>query len=316
MKGGAGPRRPAAAPGRGGRARRRRGPPPAALRRVGLRGLRPRRRLARRRLERAAGPRGSGGPAERERVLAGELIDAGQGRLRGVDEALDRAGRPSSAASGTCPRTSPSRSRRRRCRPTVPRSPGRSPPRSRRTPSWPPREVARGASRRRPAAARWSRETLEALLDEKLSRREVKDIQSGYKDPDRFEKWLDGPPGAGPLRRSDRAADGEGLNVGAPPGRRLVIRCDCGHDFCPPRPELEDGGARSSFATTDETLGEIYPRMAGTATPTGWSCASSTVRRAPASSRPRRCRPGYPVVHEFLPDIEGFYRGWLGREIP
>ena len=42
------------------------------------------------------------------------------------------------------------------------------------------------------------RETLEALLDEKLTRREVKDIQSGYKDPDRFEKWLassrNGPP--------------------------------------------------------------------------------------------------------------------------
>ena len=34
------------------------------------------------------------------------------------------------------------------------------------------------------------RETLEALLDEKLSRREVKEIQSGYKDPDRFDKWL------------------------------------------------------------------------------------------------------------------------------
>jgi len=26
--------------------------------------------------------------------------------------------------------------------------------------------------------------------------------------------------------------------------------------------------------------------------------------------------PGYPVVHDFLPDIEGFYRGWLGKEVP
>lgn len=26
--------------------------------------------------------------------------------------------------------------------------------------------------------------------------------------------------------------------------------------------------------------------------------------------------PGYPVVHEYLPDIEGFHRGWLGREVP
>jgi acetone carboxylase gamma subunit len=26
--------------------------------------------------------------------------------------------------------------------------------------------------------------------------------------------------------------------------------------------------------------------------------------------------PGYPVVHEFLPDLEGFYDAWLGREMP
>jgi len=24
----------------------------------------------------------------------------------------------------------------------------------------------------------------------------------------------------------------------------------------------------------------------------------------------------HAVVHEFLPDIEGFYRGWRGREVP
>lgn len=26
--------------------------------------------------------------------------------------------------------------------------------------------------------------------------------------------------------------------------------------------------------------------------------------------------PGYPLTHDFLPDVEGFYRGWLGRELP
>ena len=26
--------------------------------------------------------------------------------------------------------------------------------------------------------------------------------------------------------------------------------------------------------------------------------------------------PGYPVLHEYLPDITGFYTGWLGREVP
>ena len=46
-------------------------------------------------------------------------------------------------------------------------------------------------SSRRPSAGKpLERETLEALLDEKLTRREVKEIQSGYKDPDRFDKWI------------------------------------------------------------------------------------------------------------------------------
>ncbi len=26
--------------------------------------------------------------------------------------------------------------------------------------------------------------------------------------------------------------------------------------------------------------------------------------------------PGYPVVMDFLPDIEGFYTQWLGRPVP
>ncbi len=42
----------------------------------------------------------------------------------------------------------------------------------------------------KPVGRTLERDTLEAMLDEKLSRREVKEIQSGYKDPDRFDKWI------------------------------------------------------------------------------------------------------------------------------
>jgi acetone carboxylase gamma subunit len=28
------------------------------------------------------------------------------------------------------------------------------------------------------------------------------------------------------------------------------------------------------------------------------------------------CTPGYPIIHDFLPDLQGFYSGWLGRDIP
>jgi acetone carboxylase, beta subunit len=66
---------------------------------------------------------------------------------------------------------------------------------------------------------------------------------------------------------------------------------------------------------TDELLEEIYPRMA--------HCDPEWMELrefyCPLSGRlleTEAVTPGYPVVHEFLPDIEGFYRGWLGREIP
>ncbi len=70
------------------------------------------------------------------------------------------------------------------------RSPARSTPR---TPRRLPRAVrparrTRGRARGDRRAPR--RGDARALLDEKLSRRAVKDIQSWIKDPDRFDKWV------------------------------------------------------------------------------------------------------------------------------
>jgi len=158
-------------------------------------------------------------------------------------------------------------------------------------------------------------ETLGDMLDEKLPRRTVKAIQSGYKDPDRFDKWLavlqeraewDDPivlPAGEGLNIVRRSSDGE-----------LVTRCDCGHDFCG-YDENWKMEAVVHVRDDDESMREIYPKM-GHAAP-GWmelrefycpDCARQLEVEAVA--------PGYPVVHEFLPDVEGFYDGWLGRELP
>ena len=106
---------------------------------------------------------------------------------------------------------------------------------------------------------------------------------------------------------------GEGLSIVATPGGH-VIRCDCGHDFC-----AWDGNwkrhALIRVRDTEEALREVYPAMAHC--DPDWqelreyhcpSCARQLEVEAVA--------PGYPVVHEFLPDLEGFYRDWLGRELP
>jgi acetone carboxylase gamma subunit len=181
-------------------------------------------------------------------------------------------------------------------------------------------------------------ETLGAMLDERLSRREIKDIQSGYKDPDRFEKWIavlqervpydepivlpmgEGlnvvrasadPAGSGRAPAAEASDDGGSRPAPEPGG--LVVRCDCGHDFCPPHRNWKMEAVVYVRDDADKLL-EVYPKMAHC--DPEWMelrefYCPSCARQLETEAVP----PGYPVVHEFLPDIQGFYRGWLGREL-
>jgi len=155
--------------------------------------------------------------------------------------------------------------------------------------------------------------TLAALHDERLTRTEVRDIQSGYKNPDRFEQWVALLQARAPWSAPIVLPFGEGLNIVAAGGAH-VVRCDCGHDFCSWQ-ENWKMHASIRVRDSDEALREVYPRMAHC--DPAWqelreyhcpSCARQLEVEAVA--------PGYPVVHEFLPDLEGFYRAWLGRELP
>jgi acetone carboxylase gamma subunit len=158
------------------------------------------------------------------------------------------------------------------------------------------------------------RETLADLVDERLPRQQVRAIQSGFKDPDRFEKYV-------ALLQERVAWDdpivlpfGEHLYVVAKPGGSFVVKCDCGNEFCAHTDnwKLE---ALINVRKTDDSLREIYP---------------SKMHGDPAWNELREyfcpgCRtlleveavpPGYPVVHDFVPDLDAFYGQWLGRALP
>ncbi|MET0767734.1 MAG: acetone carboxylase subunit gamma, partial [Aeromicrobium sp.] len=159
------------------------------------------------------------------------------------------------------------------------------------------------------------RATLGAMLDEKLSRREIKDIQSGYKDPDRFDKWLailsdrvdwEDPivlPLGEALYVVRRRSDGE-----------LIVRSEAGHDFC-----RFDGNWKLHAVVfvrdSDELLGEVYPKLAH-CDPEWMEMREFYCPRSGRLLEVEAVTPGYPVVHDFLPDLQGFYSGWLGRELP
>ncbi|HYF27385.1 MAG TPA: hydantoinase B/oxoprolinase family protein [Baekduia sp.] len=166
-----------------------------------------------------------------------------------------------------------------------------------------------------PVGTKVTKETLADLLDEKLSRRAVKDIQSAHKDPDRFDKWV------AVLQERVGYDDpivlpfGEGLNIirrrsdGA-----LVIRTDAGADLC----RWDENWKMHTVMfvrRTEEEYREVYPALGH---PDGdWQELREFY--CPISGHlleTEAVPPGYPVVHEYLPDLHGFYHGWLGREIP
>ncbi len=166
-----------------------------------------------------------------------------------------------------------------------------------------------------PVASTMTKELLADLLDEKLSRRTLHDIQSSHKDPGRFDLWVE-------LLQERASYDdpivlpfGEGLNiVRRRSDGELVIRTDAGHDFC--RWDQNWKMHAPIFVRdTDALYQEMYPRLAH---PDGrWMELREYY--CPISGHlleTEAVTPGYPVVHDYLPDLEGFYRGWLKRPLP
>ncbi len=166
-----------------------------------------------------------------------------------------------------------------------------------------------------PVTTTVTKETLADLLDEKLSRRAVKDIQSGIKDPDRFEKWLQLLQARVDYDDPIVLPYGEGMNiVRRRSDGELVIRTDAGADLC--RWDQNWKMHVPMFVRdSDELYEEVYPKLGH---PEGeWQELREYY--CPLSGRlleTEAVPPGYPIMHEYLPDIEGFYRGWLGSDVP
>jgi acetone carboxylase gamma subunit len=158
------------------------------------------------------------------------------------------------------------------------------------------------------------RETLRDLVDERLPRSQVRAIQSSYKDPERFDEYV--------ALLQDRAdwderivlPFGEHLCIVSKGDGTYVVKCDCGHEFCDYREnwKLE---ALINVRDSEESLREIYPeKMSGD--PEWNHLREYFCPGCKTLLEVEAVPPGYPVVHDFLPDLEGFYSEWLGRELP
>jgi acetone carboxylase gamma subunit len=164
------------------------------------------------------------------------------------------------------------------------------------------------------------KDTLRDLVDEKLPRGQIRAIQSGYKDTDRFDKYVEILQERVSWPERIVLPFGEHLYIvrssdsASSPSPSYVVKCDCGFEFCDHRSnwKLE---ALINVRDSVEELREIYPdKMHGDP---DWNVlreyycpGCKTLLEVEAVP------PGYPPVHDFVPDLEGFYEDWLGRPLP
>jgi len=159
----------------------------------------------------------------------------------------------------------------------------------------------------------YPKEIIRDLIEGKLPWDRTKQIISGYKEEDRFEKYIEilqervNWQGRILLPLTDE------LYI-IQKGDERIIKCTCGHEFGDYR-ENWKLKALINVLDTPEKVQEILPYPGA---PDVEYCeireyycpgcgSQLQVETVPA---------GYPVVMDFLPDLDSFYTEWLGRPLP
>ncbi len=150
----------------------------------------------------------------------------------------------------------------------------------------------------------YTKEMIADLIDGRLPWVTLKNIMSSTKDLDRFEKYLEVLQERVSWKDRILVPIAEHLYVVQKGGDRIV-KCDCGHEFGDYRVNWKLS-ALIHVRDTEEKMGEIFE---GLHKPdTDWSqireyycpgCATQLEVEA--------VTPGYPILFDFLPDIDGFY---------
>ncbi len=135
------------------------------------------------------------------------------------------------------------------------------------------------------------------------------------KDQDRFFKYIEVLQERVSWNDPILLRLGDKLYVVSKDGGRRVTQCECGHEFGDYRENWKLRCRVRTRKTLDE-MAEIYSPAPAVPEP-GWQeireffcpgCATQHAVEVVA--------PGYPIVFEMLPDLDKFYRDYLGRPLP
>ena len=154
---------------------------------------------------------------------------------------------------------------------------------------------------------------IERLVDGTLPWTRVQEIMKSPKDADRFDKWVRILQARVTWPERILLPLTQSLFI-VQKGRDRIVKCRCGHEFGDYRVNWKLG-ALIHVRDTEEKLHEIY-RGAEQPDPTWmqlreYYCPGCGAQLE-VEAMPRGCPPDF----ELLPDLDTFYRDWLGRPLP
>jgi len=151
------------------------------------------------------------------------------------------------------------------------------------------------------------------MIEGELSWEELRPIISGKKDPDRFEKILSILQDKVGWDEKIILPLHEHLYIVSKNGERIV-KCDCGYEYGDYR-ENWKRKCRIRVRDTEEDIRELYPHHMGC--DVNWlEIREFYCPKCLTLLETESVPPGYPLIFNFLPDIDTFYKKWIGKKVP
>jgi len=160
---------------------------------------------------------------------------------------------------------------------------------------------------------KYDKRTLERLIEGDLKWEELKPIISSDKDADRFDKILEILQEKVTWEEKIILPLHEHLYIVAKEGSRIV-KCDCGYEF---GEYTENWKKKCRIRVRDkiEEIEELYPKDMG-CDPQWMEIREYYCPGCFTLLEAESVPPSYPLVFNFLPEIDVFYEEWLGKKAP
>lgn len=161
--------------------------------------------------------------------------------------------------------------------------------------------------------AMYEKKTLADLVSGNLPWAELKEMMSRDKDPERFKGVLEVLQEQVSFNERILLPLGPHLYI-VQKGPDRIVKCDCGYEFTDYRQNWKTK-SRVRVRDTEEAMAELFHPDMGS-DPEWMELREFYCPGCFSLLETEAVPPGYPVLFDFLPDLEGFFRDWLNEPLP